>query len=130
MKKNDSLSYVFGVEEEPSEIATRMVRRASSLKSMSKCRIRARESKGEKRSRASSQSLSNTSVDLDSTYTGNLDDVFDPSNGDKYLSDCFISSSDSSSSPEHVGYDQSRIASYIVNNIPVNKKAKGNGLAI
>ncbi|XP_050429712.1 uncharacterized protein LOC126838941 [Adelges cooleyi] len=136
MKKNDSLSYVFEVEEEPSEIATRMVRRASSLRSVGKARTRNRDSIGEKRSRANSQSVSKKkSVDLDTTYTGgNLDDVFGPSNSDICMSDCFTCSSDSSSnsSPEHNGYDpKNRMASYIVNNKPTaDRKTKSNGLTI
>lgn len=115
MKKNDSLSYVFEVEEEPSEIATRLVRRASSLRSVGKSRTRNRDSVSEKRSRANSQSSSTKSVELDSALNRNLDELFGPNMEDRYLSDCFTCSSDSSnSSPEHMGYDQNRTASYIV----------------
>lgn len=130
MKKHDSLSYVFEVEEEPSEIATRLVHRASSLRSVGKSRNRIRESVGEKRSRASSQSSSSKSVELDSTLTSNLDELFAPNMGDRYLSDCFTCSSDSSnSSPEHMGYDQSRTASYIVTQ-QTGKKTNSDGLSI
>jgi len=122
MKKNDSLSYVFEVEEEPSEIATRLVRRASSLRSVGKSRTRARgPAGGEKRSRASSQSgggSSDKSVELDSALTRNLDELFAPGPNDRYLSDCFTCSSDSSnSSPEHhnhmQAYEQNRGPSYV-----------------
>uniref|UniRef100_A0A2S2NL63 Microtubule-associated tumor suppressor 1 n=1 Tax=Schizaphis graminum TaxID=13262 RepID=A0A2S2NL63_SCHGA len=122
MKKNDSLSYVFEVEEEPSEIATRLVRRASSLRSVGKSRTRARgPAGGEKRSRASSQSgggSSDKSVELDSALTRNLDELFAPGPADRYLSDCFTCSSDSSnSSPEHhnhmQAYEQNRGPSYV-----------------
>lgn len=130
MKKNDSLSYVFEVEEEPSEIATRLVRRASSLRSVGKSRTRARDSIGEKRSRASSHSSSTKSVELDSAFSRNLDELFAPNTGDRYLSDCFTCSSDSSnSSPEHMVYDQSRTASYIVTQ-QTGKKTTSDGLAI
>jgi len=123
MKKNDSLSYVFEVEEEPSEIATRLVRRASSLRSVGKSRTRARgPAGGEKRSRASSQSgggSSDKSVELDSALTRNLDELFAPGPTDRYLSDCFTCSSDSSnSSPEHhhhvvQAYEQNHGPSYV-----------------
>jgi len=130
MKKNDSLSYVFEVEEEPSEIATRLVRRASSLRSVGKSRTRTHDSIGEKRSRASSQSSSSKSVELDSALTRNLDDLLTSNTGDLYLSDCFTCSSDSSnSSPEHMVYDQSRTASYIVTQ-QTGKKTKSDGLTI
>lgn len=130
MKKNDSLSYVFEVEEEPSEIATRLVRRASSLRSVGKSRNRNRDSIGEKRSRASSQSSSTKSVELDSGLTRNLDELFVPNMGDRYSSDCFTCSSDSSnSSPEHMVYDQNRTASYIVTQ-QTGKKTKSDGLSI
>lgn len=129
MKKNDSLSYVFEVEEEPEEIATRLVRRASSLRSVGKSRTHARDSISEKRSRANSQS-STKSVELDSALTRNLDELFAPNAGDRYLSDCFTCSSDSSnSSPEHMAYDQNRTASYIVTQ-QTGKKTKNGGLAI
>lgn len=130
MKKNDSLSYVFGVEEEPSEIATRLLRRASSLRSVGKSRTRSRDFVGEKRTRASSQSISPKSVELDSALTRNLDELFTPNTGDRYLSDCFTCSSDSSnSSPEHMIYDQNHSTSYIVTQ-QTGKKTKGDGLAI
>lgn len=128
MKKTDSLSYVFEVEEEPSEIATRLVRRASSLRSVGKSRTRTRDSIGENRSRASSQSISPKSVELDSALTRNLDELFIPN--DRYLSDCFTCSSDSSnSSPEHMAYDQNRTNSYVVTQ-QTGKKTKSDGLAI
>jgi len=132
MKKNDSLSYVFEMEEEPSEIATRLVRRASSLRSVGKSRTRTRDSIGEKRSRASSQSSSTKSVELDSALTRNLDELFAPNANDRYSSDCFTCSSDSSnSSPEHMIYDQDRTASYMVTQQTGNKKTgNGDGLAI
>lgn len=131
VQKTDSLSYVFEVEEEPSEIATRLVRRASSLRSVGKSRTRTRDSAGEKRSRANSQSSSTKSVELDSGLTRNLDDLYATNmGGDRYLSDCFTCSSDSSnSSPEHTAYDQNRTASYIVSQ-QTGKKTTGDGLTI
>lgn len=131
MKKNDSLSYVFEVEEEPSEIATRLVRRASSLRSVGKSRTRGRDSASEKRSRANSQSSSTKSIELDSVLTSNMDELFTPSMGDRYSSDCFTCSSDSTnSSPEHMVYDQmNRATSYIVTQ-QTSKKTNSDRLAI
>jgi myosin heavy subunit len=143
MKKNDSLSYVFEVEEEPSEIATRLVRRASSLRSVGKSRTRARgPAGGEKRSRASSQSgggSSDKSVELDSALTRNLDELFAPGPTDRYLSDCFTCSSDSSnSSPEHhhhnvQTFEQNHGPSYVqvvAEQTGGGDKAQGGGLTI
>lgn len=130
VQKTDSLSYVFEVEEEPSEIATRLVRRASSLRSVGKSRTRTRDSIGEKRSRTNSQSSSTKSVELDSALNRNLDELFAPNMGDRYLSDCFTCSSDSSnSSPEHTAYDQNRTTSYIVTQ-QTGEKTTSDGLAI